>query len=133
MPVWYTYGSRDLEFPATRGSGQQNQYDFWKGYNNITVKQTPYRNEPDVNGVGVTGDKVEVYQPSRRYPETVYMTHRFYSNDPEKWNLYNYTLAIGKGHDSVPYEARLGWNYIRQWRRLPDKRLEFTPNGEWWK
>ena len=133
MPVWYTYGSRDLEFPATRGSGQQNQYDFWKGYNNITVKQTPYRNEPDANGVGVTGDKVEVYQPSRRYPETVYMTHRFYSNDPEKWNLYNYTLAIGKGHDSVPYEARLGWNYIRQWRRLPDKRLEFTPNGEWWK
>ena len=83
--------------------------------------------------MGVTGDKVEVYQPSRRYPETVYMTHRFYSNDPEKWNLYNYTLAIGKGHDSVPYEARLGWNYIRQWRRLPDKRLEFTPNGEWWK
>jgi hypothetical protein len=55
------------------------------------------------------------------------MTNRFYSNDPEELNLYNYTLCIGKGHDSVPYEARLGWNYIKQFRRLPDRSLEYTP------
>ena len=60
------------------------------------------------------------------------MTNRFYSNDPEALNLYNYTLAFGKGHDSIPYEARLGWNYIKQFRRLPDKTLEYTPNkGEY--
>ena len=27
----------------------------------------------------------------------------------------------------VPYEARLGWNYIKQFRRLPDRSLEYTP------
>lgn len=132
MPVWYMYGSRDLEFPVVRGTGQQNQYDFWKGYNNITIKLTPYANTQEANGAGIAGDKVEFIHPSKRYPENTYMTNRFYSNDPEALNLYNYTLAFGKGHDSIPYEARLGWNYIKQFRRLPDKTLEYTPNkGEY--
>ncbi len=127
MPVWYMYGSRDLEFPVVRGCGQQNQYDFWKGYNNITIKLTPYTNTQAAGGVGIVGDHVEFYQPSSRHPANTYMTNRFYSNDPEELNLYNYTLCIGKGHDSVPYEARLGWNYIKQFRRLPDRSLEYTP------
>ena len=130
MPVWYMYGSRDLEFPIVRGTGQQNQYDFWKGYNNITIQLTPYTNTQEANGAGIAGDKVEFYHPSKRYPSNTYMTNRFYSNDPGEWNLYNYTLAFGKGHDSLPYEARLGWNYIRQFRRLPDGSLEYTPSEE---
>ena len=130
MPVWYMYGSRDLEFPVTRGCGQQNQYDFWKGYNNIPIKLTPYTNNQEACGVGVAGEHIEFYQPSKRCPANTYMTNRFYSNDPGNPNLYNYTLAIGKGHDSIPYEARLGWNYIKQFRRLPDKSLEIIPEQE---
>ena len=123
MPVWYTYGTRDFEYPAVRGSGQQVQYDFWKSYNNITCKQTPYIDEPASCGVGVRGDVVEEYYPNPRYPHRKYTTHRFFSNDPKPLNLYNYSLADGKGHDCNPEEAWLGWNYIKQFSRMPDGSL----------
>jgi len=123
MPVWYTYGTRDIEYPAVRGSGQQVQYDFWKSYNNITCKPTPYIDEPASCGVGVCGDVVEEYYPNPRYPQRKYVTHRFFSNDPKPLNLYNYSLAYGKGHDCNPEEAWLGWNYIKQFRRMPDGSL----------
>lgn len=123
MPVWYTYSTRDIEYPAVRGSGQQVQYDFWKAYNNITRKQTPYINEPASCGVGVSGDVVEEYFPNPRYPQRKYTTHRFFSNDPKPLNLYNYSLADGKGHDCNPEEAWLGWSYIQQFSRMPDGTL----------
>ncbi len=120
MPIWYIYGTRDKEYPVVRGSGQQVQYDFWKAYNNITWKLTPYCNEPDAPDVGVAGDQVEVYTPNPRYPFRKYTTHRFFSNDKDPVNYYNYTLAEGKGHDCNPEDAWLGWNYISNFRRLPD-------------
>jgi poly(3-hydroxybutyrate) depolymerase len=123
MPVWYTYGTRDVEYPAVRGSGQQVQYDFWKAYNNITCKPTPYIDQPESCGVGVRGDGIEEYFPNPRYPLRKYTTHRFFSNDPTPLNLYNYSLADGKGHDCNPEEAWLGWNYIKQFRRMPDGSL----------
>jgi poly(3-hydroxybutyrate) depolymerase len=130
MPVWYTYGTRDVEYPAVRGSGQQVQYDFWKSYNNITCKPTPYINEPASCGVGVCGDVVEEYYPNRRYPHRKYTTHRFFSNDPKPLNLYNYSLADGKGHDCNPEEAWLGWNYIKQFSRMPDGSLMISGDEE---
>jgi poly(3-hydroxybutyrate) depolymerase len=120
MPVWYHYSSRDYEYPVVRGSGQQVMYDFWKSYNNITVKETPYVDEVACCGVGVPGDKIEEYYPNTRYPERKYTTHRFYSNDECEENYYNYTLVDGKGHDNLPEEAIIGWNYIKQFRRMPD-------------
>ena len=129
MPVWYTYGTRDYEYPAVRGSGQQVQYDFWKSYNNITCKETPYIDRPDLSGVGVPGDVVEEYYPNPRYPQRKYTTHRFFSNDAAPLNLYNYSLADGKGHDCNPEEAWLGWNYARQFRRMPDGSLGFATEG----
>ncbi len=128
MPVWYTYGTRDYEYPAVRGSGQQVQYDFWKSYNNITCKPTPYIDEPASCGVGVCGDIVEEYYPNPRYPNRKYTTHRFFSNDPKPLNLYNYSLADGKGHDCNPEEAWLGWNYLKQFRRMPDGSLVISDN-----
>ena len=126
MPVWYTYGTRDLEYPAVRGSGQQVQYDFWKSYNNITCKQTPYINTPESCDAGVSGDVVEEYNPNPRYPQRKYTTHRFFSNDATPLNLYNYSLADGKGHDCNPEEAWLGWNYVKQFSRLPDGSLAIS-------
>lgn len=120
MPVWYHYSTRDYEYPVVRGSGQQVMYDFWKSYNNISVKETPYIDEPACCGVGVPGDNIEEYYPASRYPERKYTTHRFYSNDETKENYYNYTLVDGKGHDNLPEEAVLGWNYIKQFRRMSD-------------
>ncbi len=49
-----------------------------------------------------------------RYPDRKYTTHRFFSNDSKPLNLYNYSLADGKGHDCNPEEAWLGWNYLKQ-------------------
>lgn len=120
MPVWYHYSTRDYEYPAVRGSGQQVQYDFWKAYNNITIKETPYIDEPASCGVGVPGDKIEEYYPNPRYPERKYTIHHFYSNDEGAENYYNYILVDGKGHDNLSEEAILGWNYIKQFRRLSD-------------
>ena len=124
MPVWYVYGTRDFEYPAVRGSGQQVQYDFWKSYNNITCKETPYISDKASCGVGVPGDKIEEYYPNPRYPERKFTTHRFYSNDEDQANYYNYTLVEGKGHDSLPEEAGIGWDYIKQFRRMPDGSIE---------
>ena len=123
MPVFYTYGTRDIEYPAVRGSGQQVQYDFWKSYNNILCKETPYIANADSSGVGVPGDVIETYYPNPRYPARKYTTHRFFSNDARPLNLYNYSLADGKGHDCNPEEAWLGWNYVKQFRRMADGSL----------
>ncbi len=126
MPVWYIYGSRDREFPAVRGSGQQLQYDFWKSYNHIPCKPTPFISDPNTCGAGVMGDVVEEYCPNPRYPGRKYITHRFFSNDPIPVNYYNYTVAFGKGHDCNPEDGQLGWKYIRQFRRMPDGSLDFA-------
>ncbi len=124
MPVWYVYGTRDFEYPAVRGSGQQVAYDWWKSYNNITCKETPYIATPDSSGVGVPGDVIEIRYPNPQFPTRKVTTHRFFSNDEKPLNLYNYTLVDGKGHDSNPEDGRLAWEYLRRFRRLPDGSLE---------
>lgn len=123
MPVWYIYGTRDIEYPAVRGSGQQVQYDFWKAYNNISFKQTPYSAQPDPSGVGVPGDVIEEVYPSPQFPKRKHTTHRFFSVDEKPLNLYNYTLVEGKGHDANPEEAGMAWNFLRKFYRMPDGRL----------
>lgn len=124
MPVWYVYGSRDIEYPAVRGSGQQVAYDWWKSYNNITCKETPYIATPASCGVGVPGDVIEERYPNPQFPTRKVITHRFFSNDEKPLNLYNYTLVMGKGHDSNPEDCRLAWEYLRHFRRMPNGSLE---------
>lgn len=120
MPVWYTYGGRDLESPVVRGSGQQTQYDFWKHYNNIAFKPTPYGDNPDPSGVGVPGDVIEEFSPCARHPQHKYTVHRFFTQDAEPKNYYNYVLMHGKGHDCAPADAELGWKFVSQFCRNPD-------------
>ena len=125
MPVWYVYGTRDYEYPAVRGSGQQIAYDFWKSYNNITCKETPYTGTPGCDA-GVEGDVVEVRYPNPQFPDRKIVSHRFFSNDPKPLNLYNYTLVYGKGHDSNPEDGVLAWEFIRKFRRAADGSLIIT-------
>lgn len=124
MPVWYVYGSRDVEYPAVRGSGQQVAYDWWKSYNNIPCKETPYLATPESCGVGVPGDVIEERYPNPQFPTRKVTTHRFFSRDEKPLNLYNYTLVEGKGHDSNPEDCRLAWEYLRHFRRMPDGSLK---------
>ena len=126
MPVWYIYGTRDMEYPAVRGSGQQVAYDFWKSYNNITCKETPYIYEPASCGVGVPGDVIEEKFPNPQFPDRKVTTHRFFSNDPKPLNLYNYTLVDGKGHDANPEDGWLAWDFISKFRRMKDGSLGFV-------
>jgi poly(3-hydroxybutyrate) depolymerase len=120
MPVWYTYGTREPSYPVFNACTQQHQYDFWKIYNNITVKHTPPKENPDPSGCGVIGDKRETLWPSACYPHHMYDVHRFYSNDPNPVNYYNYVMMHDKGHEVAPMDATLGWNYVKHFKRNSD-------------
>lgn len=124
MPVWYTYGSREPSYPVYQGCSQQHQYDFWKNYNNIEVIPTQGRENPHPCGCGVPGQKYELLKPSNRHPHHEYDVHRFYSMDEEPMNLYNYVLMRDKGHDIAEMDPALGWAYVRQFRRLPNGKVE---------
>ncbi len=126
IPVWYTYGSREPSYPVYNGSTQQHQYDFWKMYNNIDIKPTPERENPDPTGCGVKGDKTELLMPSESHPHHEYDVQRFYSKDEIPLNLYNYVVMRDKGHDIARMDATLGWNYVKQFRRNNEGKLEFV-------
>lgn len=126
MPVWYTYGSREISFPIFRDSTQQNQYDLWKRYNHIAVRPTPARGEPNPTGCGAEGDETEVIRPSERHPGHWYQVLRFYTDDAERLNLYNLAIMHDKGHDIAQYDAELGWRYVRRFHRKADGSLEIV-------
>lgn len=120
MPVWYTYGTREVSSPVYRGCTQQHQYDFWKLYNHIPVKETPARQDPALPEHGVDGDVSEVLRPDERYPAQYYTVQRFFSDDPVPQNLYNFALMHHKGHEVATGDAWLAWEYLKQYRRNED-------------
>lgn len=124
MPVWYTYGSREISFPVYRESTQQNQYDLWKKYNHIPVIPTPERGEDNPTGCGVEGETSEIIRPTDRHREHWYHVQRFYTADEAHLNLYNFVIMHDKGHDIAEKDAELGWQYVRQFRRKADGSLE---------
>lgn len=126
MPVWYTYGTREPSYPVFRGSTQQHQYDFWKQYNHIPVKKTPEKGNLVTGGVGVPGDETEIRYSSGRFAEHWYSVNRFYSNDPEPINLYNYIMMHDKGHEIAEMDPYLGWEYVKHFRRKKDGSLEIS-------
>ena len=123
MPVWYTYGSREISFPVFRESTQQNQYDLWKRYNNVPVQSTPAQGEDSPIDCGVKGDVEEVIYPSKRHSKHKYKIERFFSDDPEPLNLYNFVVMYDKGHEVAQMDAELGFNYAKQFRRKADGSL----------
>ncbi|MBQ8092193.1 MAG: alpha/beta hydrolase [Clostridia bacterium] len=124
MPVWYTYGSREISFPVFRDSTQQNQYDLWKRYNHIPVTPTPARGDENPTGCGAEGETIEVIRPTDRHPEHWYQVNRFYTADAAHLNLYNFVIMHDKGHDIAQMDAALGWQFIRKFRRKADGSLE---------
>ena len=120
IPVWYTYGSREPSYPVRRDSTQQHQYDYWKMYNHVPIRPTPARDE-DGDPCGVAGDIQETLRPSTTYPDHWYEVNRFLDDRGE--NLYNYVVMHDKGHEVAEQDARLGWQYVRKYRRLPDGTL----------
>jgi len=130
MPVWYTYGTKEVAYPVWKGRSQQRQYDFWKEYNGIAIQPTPGKEAPHPCGCGVPGETKETIAPSQRHPHHFYEAHRFYTDDNKRQNLYNYVLMHDKGHDVAQMDPALGWRYVRQFRRLPDGGLEWTAPNE---
>jgi len=120
MPVWTTYGTRETAYPVARMHTQQYQYDFWKRFNNIEVKETPGVENPDPSGCGVPGDVVEWIRPNPNFPDHVYQINRFYTRDEKPENYYNYVMMHDKGHDVAPWDATMCWEYAKQFRRNPD-------------
>lgn len=123
MPVWYTYGAREMSFPIFRACTQQNQYDLWKKYNHIVIQETPDLGQENPNGCGVEGEIREMSFPSSRHPHHRYQTERFYTNDTAHLNLYNLTIMYNKGHEVAEKDLELGWNYVKHFRRLPNGSL----------
>jgi poly(3-hydroxybutyrate) depolymerase len=120
MPVWYTYGTREVSSPVYRGCSQQHQYDFWKRYNHIPVKETRPLDDPACLEHGVDGDSNETLYPDPRYPKRYYTVQRFFSTDEHSQNLYNFALMHDKGHEVATKDAELAWNYMKQYRRNED-------------
>ncbi len=120
MPVWYTYGTREISYPVYKGCSQQHQYDFWKLYNNIPVKPTPPAECPDDSGCGVKGDITETRYPSEIYPHHWYAVQRFLTADEEPQNYYNYVVMHDKGHEVAEMDPALGWQYVKQYKRNED-------------
>lgn len=127
MPVWYTYGTREPSYPVYRGCTQQHQYDFWKQYNHIPVKETPVDGSQEPSGVGVRGDETQILHSPADCAEHWYSIHRFYSDDPEPVNLYNYVMMHDKGHEVAELDPYLGWEYVKHFRRKEDGKLEWLP------
>ena len=123
MPVWYTYGGREVSYPVYHRSTQQRQYDFWKAYNHIPIVPTPGRDNPHPCGCGVPGDWYERLTPSAAHPEHEYHVQRFLSADPGNPNLYNFAVMMNKGHDVAAMDAELGWRYVSRFRRKRDGSL----------
>ncbi len=123
MPVWYTYGTREMEYPIYKGLGQQYQYDAWKQYNNIPVHETPEKPLDTECSIGVESDTVEVLYPCKQYPDYKYSIHKFYSSDTQE-NYYNFALAHGKAHDVHIVDAELAWKFISRFSRNPDGSLK---------
>ncbi len=123
MPVWYVYGTREMEYPIYRGRGQQYQYDAWKQYNNIPVLETPEKPLDTECSIGVESDIVEVLYPCKQYPDYKYSIHKFYSSDTHN-NYYNFALAHGKAHDVHIVDAELAWQFISIFSRNPDGSLK---------
>lgn len=122
MPVWYVYGTREMEYPIYKGVGQQYQYDAWKQYNNIPVLPTPEKPLESECSIGVEGDTVEIRYPCPQYPEYKYSIHKFYSMDDHK-DYYNFALAHGKAHDVHMIDAELAWQFISRFSRNSDGTL----------
>ena len=120
MPCWYTYGTREPSYPVYKGCTQQHQYDFWKLYNNIEIKPTPEIDNPDPSGCGVVGDINEKPYPSDRHKEHFYDIHRFFTKDETPENYYNYVMMHDKGHDIAHMDPKLGWDYVKQFKRNKD-------------
>lgn len=127
MPVWYTYGTREASCPVYRGCTQQYQYDFWKTFNNIEVMPTQEVGCENPCESGVPGETVEVIRPNPIAPEQYYTVNRFYTRDEEPENFYNYCLMHDKGHEVAPMDPILGWNYVKQFRRMEDGSVGHVP------
>ena len=127
MPVWYTYGTREPSYPVYRGCSQQHQYDFYKWFNRIPVRETPPQCAPDPCGCGVPGDVQLHLAPSGRHPHHQYDVQRFFSEDDVPVNLYNYVIMRDKGHEVAQMDPELGWRYVRHFRREKDGSLTLIP------
>ena len=127
MPVWYTYGTREASCPVYQGCTQQYQYDFWKIFNNIEVMPTQEVGCENPCESGVSGETVEEIRPNPIAPEQYYTVNRFYTRDEEPENFYNYCLMHDKGHEVAPMDPILGWNYVKQFRRMEDGSVGHVP------
>lgn len=130
LPVWYTYGTRELSYPVYAKCSQQHQYDFWKRYNNISIKPTPTKEMPHPSGCGVLGDLTEIRKPCVMHPHHQYDVQRFYTNDEGNENLYNFVLMRDKGHDIARMDPELGWNYVKQFKRNADGTIGRVASGK---
>lgn len=119
MPVLYYYGTRESEYPLQPGCNQNLQYDFWKSFNGMPVKESVANLEPDA--IGVPGDDITELYPSSEHPDHRYTKHTFYTIDGKDY--YSILLMHGKAHEVHPAERELGWAFVSRFSRAPDGTL----------
>jgi len=117
LPVMYFYGTRESEYPISKGSNQELSYNFWKEFNGIRITATRDNLEPHT---GTPGEEIRIFFPSEEHPDHQYTENVFFTDgDPAK-DYYHFLLMHGKAHDVHPAERELGWAFVSRFRRLAD-------------
>ncbi len=126
LPVFYSYGTRDAEYPLRDGCGQFGQIRFWSRYNGLDPAE-PRESE---GGVGVKADRVLRWGPEDETGEPIFTTHDFDAADFPDAPLYRYTLVRGLPHAVENRLFPAGWAYLSQFSRLPDGSLRFERRND---
>lgn len=122
MPVFYSYGTRDAEYPILNGSAQFEQMRFWKAYNNIEQKEL---DEKHPSRVGCTPDKVTLWGKTPN-GDFEYCTNEFNTQDEPNINLYNYTIVEKLPHAVEPRLIPAAWAFVSQFSRSREGELIFS-------
>jgi len=120
LPTMYFYGTRESEYPISKGSNQELSYSFWKEFNRIAVAETRDELEPHI---GVPGEEIRIFFPSKEHPKHQYTENIFFSEGDLRRDYYHFLLMHGKAHEVHPAERELGWAFVSRFRRLPDGSL----------
>ena len=90
MPVYYSYGTKDAEYPLTEGCAQYAQMEFWSKYNHIEC--TPSE-KPEFWELKRSANREFSWGIDGSSDRSLFHTHQFDSSDPKGVNLYNYTIV----------------------------------------
>lgn len=123
MPVYYSYGTKDAEYPLTDGCAQFSQIHFWKAYNNINDVPSSENSPSDV---GAFANRMVSWGKYGKDGGKIFHTYEYDTLDTGHTNLYNYTVVDNLPHAVEPRIIPAGWTYLSRFSRNSDGSLNIN-------